>query len=381
MAIIVGEGKTHIPVRSLWLLLIYSSGMLHQLRSQERESLLAGDHDADLIGAIAEVLVSEVENRIRKQLTYYYRRRSADLTRVRGRINHLRTQTNRLLDQGRIACTYEELSVNSPRNRFIAATLLEAAHVVGSAPPNPARSRELRRRCADAAFAMQRLGVNPEPPSRAELSRDRLGHHDSHDRRMLDAAHLVHDMALPFHERGSRNVPHLVRDERKYRKLFEQAVRGYLSFTLEPSGWTVSSPHLKWPYQAEAGAEDLLPIMKTDLVVTHATQQRRIVIETKFKDAMVEHHGKTSVNPDFIFQVYAYLRSQSGTGNAIYDNAQGVLLFVAANGRPPVDRAVTIQGHRIRFLSVDLSETPQAIRERWSLCAEPQCEPTSTPTQ
>ena len=381
MAITVGEGKTNIPVRSLWLLLIYSSDMLHQLRSQERDSLLAGDHDADLIGAIAEVLVSEVESRIRKQLTYHYRRTSADLTRVRGRINHLRTQTNHLLDQGRIACAYEELSVNSPRNRFIAATLLEASHLVGSAAPNPAKSRELSRRCADTAFAMQRLGVNPEPPSRAELSRDRLGHHDSHDRRMLDAAHLVHDMALPFHERGPRNVPRLVRDEKKYRKLFEQAVRGYLSFTLEPCGWTVGSPHLKWPYEAGAGGDDLLPIMKTDIVVTDATQQRRIVIETKFKDAMVEHHGKTTVNRDFIFQLYAYLRSQSGTGEAIYDNAEGVLLFVAANGRQPIDRAVTIQGHRIRFLSVDLSGTPQAIRERWSLCAGPQCEPSPAPTQ
>jgi 5-methylcytosine-specific restriction enzyme subunit McrC len=381
MAITVGEGKTNIPVRSLWLLLIYSSDMLHELRSEERDSLLAGDHDADLIGAVAEVLVTEVEMRIRKQLTFHYRRTSADLTRVRGRINHLRTQTNCLLDQGRIACTYEALSVNSPRNRFIAATLLEAASIVGSAAPNPVKSRELSRRCADAAFAMQRIGVNPEPPTRAELSRDRLGNHDSHDRRMLDAAHLVHDMSLPFHERGPRNVPRLVRDERKYRKLFESAVRGYLSFTLDSYEWTVGNPHLKWPYKSVGGADDLLPIMKTDIVITNVTQQRRVVIETKFKDAMVEHHGKTTVNPDFVFQLYAYLRSQSGRGEAIYDNAEGVLLFVAANGREPVDRSVNIQGHRIRFLSVDLSGTPRAIRERWSLCAVPQQPLTPTPTK
>jgi 5-methylcytosine-specific restriction enzyme subunit McrC len=371
MAIVVGAGKTDIPVRSLWLLLIYASDMLPQLRSGERESLLAGDHDADLIGAIAEVLVSEVETRIRKQLTFHYQRTSADLTRVRGRINHLRTLTNRLMDQGRIACTYEELTVNSPRNRFVAATLLEASRIVSPSGPDAAASRRRSQRCADAAFAMQRQGVDPRPPSRAELSKDRLGHHDARDRRMLDAAHLVHEMAVPYHERGPRSVPRILRDEDRYRKLFEKAVRGYLRYTLEPAGWTVDSPQLKWRHQCETDAHELLPLMKTDIVLTNVTDKRRIVVETKFTDALVEYHGKTTINRDFIYQIYAYLRSQTGGGDAVTDSSEGVLLFVAANGRPPLDRSVTIQGHPIRFLSVDLADTPNAIRKRWSLCSEP----------
>lgn len=372
MATIAGAGKTEIPIRSLWLLLIYSSDMLDQLRSSERESLLAGHHDADLIGALAEVLVSEVESRIRKQLTFHYHRTSADLTRVRGRINHLRTVTRRLMDQGRIACSYEEFSVNSPRNRFVAATLLEASRIVSSTEPDAALSRRLGRRCADAAFAMQRQGVDPRPPSRAELSKDRLGHHDARDRRMLDAAHLVHQMALPYHERGPRLIPRILRDEDRYRTLFEKAVRGYLRYTLVPLGWAVENPHLKWRHQGEADAHELLPLMKTDIMLTNAAKTRRIVVETKFTDALTEHHGKTTIKRDFVYQLYAYLRSQTGIGDQVADTSEGVLLFVAANGRPPVDRSVTIQGHHIRFLSVDLADTPSAIRKRWSLCAEPQ---------
>jgi 5-methylcytosine-specific restriction enzyme subunit McrC len=349
--------------------------MLDQLRSSERELLLAGDHDADLIGAIAEVLVSEVETRIRRQLTFHYRHTSADLTRVRGRINHLRTMTSRLMDQGRIACSYEELSVNSPRNRFVAAKLLEASQIMASMGPDGASSRRLSQRCADAAFAMQRQGVDPRPPSRPELSKDRLGHHDARDRRMLDAAHLVHQMALPYHERGPRSVPRILRDENRYRILFEKAVRGYLRFTLKPLGWAVDSPQLKWRHECETDAHELLPLMKTDIVLTNVTEKRRIVIETKFTDALVEYHGKTTINPDFIYQIYAYLRSQTGTGDPVADSSEGVLLFAAANGRAPVDRSVTIQGHRIRFLSVDLADTPNAIRKQWSLCVKSQPEP------
>jgi 5-methylcytosine-specific restriction enzyme subunit McrC len=372
MPLHVGEGKTDIPVRSLWLLLTYASNMVRELQTTERESLLAGRYDADLIGAITEILVSEVEKRIRKQLTFHYRHQSSDLTRVRGRVDHLRTRTHRLLDQGRIACTFDELTVDSPRNRFVAATLRRAGRIVAETGPDPAASLDLSRRCANAAFVMQRLGVNPQAPSRAELSRDRLGHHDAHDRRMLDAAHLVHDMALPYHERGPVSAPRLLHDEPKYRKLFEKAVRGYLSFTLEPHGWTVHSPHFQWPQDPPVDTYDLLPIMKTDIVLLDPTHQRRVVIETKFKDALVEHYGKTTINRDFLFQIYSYLRSQTGVGDAIADHAEGVLLFVAVNGRKAIDRTITIQGHRIRLLSVDLSDSPYAIRQRWSLCTERQ---------
>jgi 5-methylcytosine-specific restriction enzyme subunit McrC len=236
--ITLGEGATRISVRSLWLLLIYASDVLKQLRAKDWEAIVAGKRDADLIDAIAEVLVDEVEIRLRRQMSYQYRSRTADLTRVRGRIDHLRTECHRLNDQGRVACRFEELSVDSPRNRFVAATLLYAA-------PFTLRP-ELARRCRAAAARMHRLGVSPRPPSRAELSADRLGHHDIDDRRMLDTAHLLREMAIPAHDSGIRGMPRLRDDDSAHRKLFEAAVRGFFVHTLRPDGWKVGARELKW---------------------------------------------------------------------------------------------------------------------------------------
>lgn len=72
---------------------------------------------------------------------------------------------------------------------------------------------------------MHRLGVGAVEPARSDLSRDRLAHHDAVDRRMLDAAHLLRDMAVPFHAHGSVDLPALLDDAGKHRKLFEWAVR------------------------------------------------------------------------------------------------------------------------------------------------------------
>lgn len=359
--IIVGDGATRIPVRSLWFLLVYASELIAQLRTKDREAILAGERDSDLLDAIAEVLVGEVEIRLRRQMTLHYRTRDADLTRVRGRIDHLSTATRRLSEQGRIACRFDGLSVDSPRNRFIAATLLYAA-------PRVDRP-DLAHRCRRTAFRMHRLGVSPREPSRAQLSTDRLGHHDAGDRRMLDAAHLLREMAIPFHQAGTRGVPELREDHAAHRKLFEAAVRGFFRYALRGQGWQVGARELNW-----LGAQDapvpFLPIMKTDVVLDDLRGGRRVVIETKFTDGLIDRDGRTTVKSGYLYQLYAYLASQTGRGDPAHDNAEGVLLFVKTEGRDVFDAQVTIQGHRIRFLSVDLSQPPAQIRARWMQCLD-----------
>ncbi len=359
--IILGQGATHIPVRSLWLLLIYASDLLAQLRSEEREAILAGERDNDLIDAIAEVLVVEVERRLRRELTVQYRPRRADLTRVRGRIDHLRTTTRRLSDQGRIACRFDELSVDSARNRFIAHTLLFAATAI--------IRTELAQRCRAAAFRMHRLGVSASTPSRAELSIDRLGHHDVADRRMLDAAHLLRDMAVPAHEAGPVDLPALRDDVGAHRKLFEAAVRGFFRYTLSSLGWDVQARILRWtpPKHSEPR---FLPVMKTDVTLDHPATGRRVIVETKFTDALVDRDGKTTIATEYLYQLYAYLASQTGRGDDTLDAAEGVLLFVKTEDRDVFDGEVIIQGHHIRFLSVDLAGSPADIRARLMQCIE-----------
>ncbi|OBK87537.1 5-methylcytosine restriction system specificity protein McrC [Mycolicibacter sinensis] len=360
--LVVGEGATRIPVRSLWLLLVYASGLLQQLRTTEQEAILAGQRDNDLIDAIAEVLVAEVEMRLRRELTFQYRLRHADLTRVRGRIDHLRTSSHRLTDQGRIACRFDELSVNSPRNRFIADTLLFAVPAV--------ISPELAHRCRAAAFRMHRLGVSDRAPSKQELSGDRIGRHDVGDRRMLDAAHLLRRMAIPVHQTGPLNAPRLSNNAGVHRKLFEAAVRGFFRHTLRGQGWRVQSTLLRWTSPGTDTDQSFLPIMKTDITLDHEAKQRRIVIETKFTDALNDHEGKTSIKTDYLYQLYAYLASQSGRGSHRLDTAEGVLLFVKTADRDVFDGEMNVQTHRIRFMSVDLSKPPNSIRTRWMQCID-----------
>ena len=64
-----------------------------------------------------------MERRLRRNLNSEFDRRVDDLTRVRGRIDSLRTERRQLLQQGRIACSFDELTTDTPRNRYVRAAL------------------------------------------------------------------------------------------------------------------------------------------------------------------------------------------------------------------------------------------------------------------
>lgn len=88
---LAGEGRTRISVRSIWFLLLYSSEYLDKITGEERERILGGERDNDLLDALADVLATQVEARVRSMLARGYRARIEPLTRVRGRIDHLGT--------------------------------------------------------------------------------------------------------------------------------------------------------------------------------------------------------------------------------------------------------------------------------------------------
>jgi 5-methylcytosine-specific restriction enzyme subunit McrC len=76
------------------------------------------------------------------------------------------------------------------------------------------------------------------------------------------------------------------------------------------------------------------------------------------------------IETSYLYQLYAYLASQSGFGDDAADNADGVLLFVKTSDREVFTAEKLIQGHRIRFLSVDLTATAADVRARWLECIQ-----------
>lgn len=341
-----------IPVRNIWLLMLYASDLL---KTSERALVDAERNPDEIADLVARLLAQAVEERQRRQLSLGYRPRSADLSRVRGRIDVLRTERRQLLARGAVACRFVELSVDTPRNRFVRGALEAVARLVS----HP----DLRHRCRRLAADMQALGVSGAMPSRSELSADRIGRHDAADREMLAAAKLAVDLVLPTELAGPRPLPMPDREEQWARRLFERAVGGFYRAVLPSSRWDVRTGRpLDWPVDwCSDGARDILPGMRTDVVLDDMVADRRIVIDTKFTGIVTAGwRRETTLRSGYLYQIYAYLRSQTGRGDSLADVAEGLLLHPAIG--ETVDEAIMVQGHGIRFATVDLAADSAAIR-------------------
>ena len=361
-----------IPVRNIWLLMLYASRLYRELPSRRRYGV--EENPDELPNLVAEILTGAVQRRIRRNLTFEFHRSRADLTRVRGRIDALRTKRRSLLRQGKIACSFDELTTDTPRNRLVKAALNKLRGIVSD--------EHLARRCRILAAALGRAGVGDDISagirSRSLRGTVAASWANAEDRQMLAAAELALWLSLPTEDPGSAYLPAPDRDEVWARRLFEAAVGGFYSTVLDSRGWLVKpGKPIYWPIEVwtkTSRIDEIMPTMKTDIILEsppadERSHRHRIVIDTKFAKILKQgHHRSLTLDSGHIYQMYAYLRSQESDSDARSLDSSGLLLHPSVG--EDVDESAVIQGHRIRFATVDLAADSTAIRARLIALAE-----------
>jgi len=343
-----------IPIRNIWLLMLYASELTEILN--KTDSSVEEGRD-DLHNLIAEFLANLVEKRLQRNLSYGYQHRNAELSRVRGRINFLATERSQLLSKGKISCQFEELTINTPRNRFVLAALDKVSTLVTDDPG-------LTHKCKSLSSRFKRLGVSGAVPSISEMSAIQLGRNDADDKAMISVAKLVFNYKIPNQESGKQFIFSPERDEIWLRGLFERAVRGFYKHTLSKDGWKVNAKKLNWliDFKTE-GIDKYLPNMKTDITLDNSFLERRIVIDTKFTSILQQgQFGNESLKEKYMYQMFAYLMSQHNSGDALDKTSTGILLHPEI-GRE-LDEMFVTQGHPIRFLTVDLTASTKDIKKQ-----------------
>lgn len=342
-----------IPVRNLWILLVYASGLARFLDPFSAQI----DDDAELPDVLGRLLCFAVEKRLRRGLSRGYRPRAAELDRVRGRIDWLSTESGQLLSRGKIACRFEELTHDTARNRLVLAALLRARSSV--------KDLDLAHQTSCLIRTLVDVGVKPLRPSRSEMSRDRIARNDVDDELVVRVAEIVLELALPSEESGDTKLTRLDHDEKLLRRIFESAVAGfYLQEVDGRDGWKVRrQQQFVWKTSdATEGLSSILPKMHADVVLQKHIA-RRIVLDTKFTGILTERpHGSEGLKSAHLYQMYSYIRSQVGSDDPCADIAEGILLHPSLNRH--LDEAVTIQGHRMRFATIDLAANAEGLRDR-----------------
>lgn len=335
-----------VPLRNVWLLFLYAAD-LARFKTQLN---VEAESASDLPELVARLLVQVVQQRLRRNLSRGYQARHAVLSRVRGRIDVLTTVSGQLLEQARVACRFEEHSMDTPRNRLVRAALDHLAQRVNKP--------DVVHECKALSQQLARMGVAAKKPSRAAMATDQISRNETADLLMVSLAKMMFEALIPSEQAGTDYALGVNMDVHLLRRLFEKAVFNALRLQLQPLGWQVQHGRkLSWPVaQASDGVLAYLPGMQTDIELVHLASKRKLVIDTKFNHIFTSSQYKEEVlRSGYLYQLYTYLRTQEAQTLGHGWRSEGMLLHPQCG--PAVDAYVDMQGHRLQLKTIDLMAT------------------------
>jgi 5-methylcytosine-specific restriction enzyme subunit McrC len=339
-----------IPIRNLWHMLLYVWDA-RRLKDRWRAEV----EDAPSLDALlSSILASLIQQRLRIGLDRRYRDEEALIAGIRGRIRFPESLKRLTFPHGRAVCRYQVFHVNAPMNQIIRSTLARMVHV-GSFGSDRARAEELRADLRRLVRSME--GINVIELKTDAIRRQRLGRLDADYALMLSICQLLLDRQQPTEQHGTNTLPGLDRDAMTLEKIYERFVAKFYRFHLTESWHIRPQSKIEWPAD---NPSPYLPVMFPDLMMQHKGSGRLLVLDTKFTAHLLVPGQWNNMTFDrgHLFQMYAYIRSQESQSPS-HGAATGLLLYPTVSRH--IDETVHMQGHDIRWVTIDLRQAWEKI--------------------
>ncbi len=338
-----------IPINNIWFLMFYASDMLKHLGKNKIALEAPPDNLFDLVG---RVFLLKVERRLKMGVKSQYVDQSAIINRVRGRINFIESERKNLPLQGKVKCQFSELSVDTPRNRYIRQTL----DLLSKRVDDPG----LIKRAKVCIRLLKQKGVVGRAPSTKDISGEHLGRMDRDDKGVLDAAYLIHDIQMLSEDVGRQSLLKPEQSSPYIKQLFTRAMIGFYQYSLMNTGWIVDAEAaFNWG-EEPVSESSLTPLenIRCDLALHHAARGESYLIDTKFRSLLTD---EGTVNEADLYPLYTLLSTQHKNG-MLKKKARGLIIRPAVSD--VIEERLLIKGCEIRLCTIDLRASAVDIRHQ-----------------
>jgi 5-methylcytosine-specific restriction enzyme subunit McrC len=340
-----------IPIRNIWWLMMFASDTSGIVLSTRRGT---EDIQEDLPDLVSTLLSDEVSKRFRQKFSVDYETVSAELYRVRGRIDLLQTARRSLLARGKVAVKFSKITHDNDVNRLALHALKQLSKIVS------------KNRQPAVKSAIQKLEISGVKPSASSLQINRVFAKGQNDLKLVSLSKLAISLQLISQQHGSDKFFDVEKEPEQLRKLFEAAISGFYKYHLKPNDWKVSGGRkFPWNLSDESdGFKALMPQMITDIEIEHAPTKNKLIIDTKFTSVLEKSIWKETFKSNHFYQLNAYLDASKQVARSKGDSLQieGMLLYPSV-GADFTESAV-LDGSRLRVCTVNLDGIPEEISQR-----------------
>lgn len=330
-----------ILIRNIYHMLAYAFKELHHNNYEH----IMGEDFENVCDLFAEILGKGIAYLLKQGLHKEYIAVSESLPTLRGKLNMTETIREKLSQRGRLACEYDELSVDNLFNQILkSAVMLLLRHA------------DVRR---ERKAALRRLmlffdGVDEIAPSAIRWGQLRYDRNSRSYQMLHSLCYFLLQGRLLTTEAGPTRLEQFSDDHMNL--LFERFVLAY--YKRHHPEFRACSKQIKWGLETSEGA-DMLPIMQSD--ITLDLGPRTLIIDTKYYSRPLrEYFGKLTLYSPNLYQIHTYVMNEDVGHTGCVD---GMLLYArVCNDAVPHFTGTTHDGNRIMVRSLDLNRDFEDIK-------------------
>ena len=279
-----------------------------------------GSRQPGACGSVCTVLISGLKHLICSGIDRGYIPVEEELSTLRGRVKFQDRMQLMVRRTPRLRCKFDELQHDILTNQILKATTSRLAKVVGIDKELAHKLRVLSRGLGD---------VSELQLSKFMFRQVQIDRHNAFYDFLIKICELIYDSTLPEGGGNRYRFSDILCDEQKMALVFQDFVRNFLR--LEQTHYRVTPLQMRWDAVSSEDQLQMLPLMRTDIHLESA--DRRIIIDTKYySETLQQHHGKSSIRSENLYQMFSYLKNAEALG-VPYRYAEGILLYPAVGDR------------------------------------------------
>lgn len=332
-----------IRVKNIYYMLAYA---FHVLESQgyKKIAIEKFDNTAELMAAI---LAKGIEQQVKRGLRKEYISKNAALSSLRGKIDISQSIKSHSIQYRQMICTYDDFSENSRMNSIIKSTMLSLL----KADIDKSYKKRLRK----SLLYFSEVSTIDLKGFDWNIRYDR---NNQHYRMMISICYLVNKGLLQTQSDGKVKIMDYL-DERHMHRLYEKFILEY--FRREFPNITANAPQIRW--QLDDDVRDLLPIMQTDIMLSHGN--KTLIIDAKYYSRITHNlYGTTKLHSGNLYQIFTYVKNKESELTGQPHEVSGMLLYAKTDNDISPDKDYRMSGNKICIRTLNLDDDFSIIKEQ-----------------
>lgn len=318
---------------------------------QSNYSHVATEDFENIHNLLAAILSKGISQQLKQGLYKEYVDKYDELTVLRGKLNIQGTIKNRVQNNQRLSCEFDELSEDNIFNQILKLT---ATILIKNINVDTEYKSELKK-------SLLYFGnVSDISVFQIKWSTLRFQRNNQNYKMLMNICYLVIDGLLLSTQNGEYRMATFI-DDQLMHSLYESFIREYYRYHYG-NEVSVSASFVDWDIPEGSEGIELLPKMKTDITLQKG--EKTLIIDAKYYSHTMQHHfDSNTFHSANMYQIFTYVKNfdKERTGNV-----SGMLLYARTNESIQPDNDYIIGGNKISVKTLDLNCDFEVIKKQLS---------------